>query len=242
MARRVVIYGGSGGIGSATARMLSQQGCTLHLVGRNSERLKSMAEETGASITVGDVEQVDTFSHVQQAFAAPWDGLVYAVGTINLMSLRRLTNEAFQKDFQVNCIGAALAVQHGLSALKKSAHGASVVLYSSVAASQGFAFHASVGMAKAAINGLTLALAAELAPRIRVNAIAPSLVRTPLTEAVLSNEQMAEAISQMHALKRLGTVEDIAAMTVYLLSGDSGWVTGQIFGVDGGRSTIRTSG
>ncbi|WP_136796331.1 MULTISPECIES: SDR family NAD(P)-dependent oxidoreductase [Desulfosediminicola] len=242
MERRVVIYGGSGGIGSATARLLSQQGCVVHLVGRNIARLSSIAEELGAGYTVGDIEQSETFSQVQQDFSAPWDGLVYSIGTINLMSLRRLTREHFIKDFQVNCIGAAMAVQTGLAALKKSEHGASVVLYSSVAARQGFAFHASVGMAKGAINGLTLALAAELAPRVRVNAIAPSIVRTSLSEPLLVNEKMVETISQMHAMKRLGSAEDIAGLTGYLLSADSGWITGQIFGVDGGRSTVRPSG
>lgn len=242
MSRRVVIYGGSGGIGSATARVLNQQGCVLHLVGRNSDRLQQIAAEIGASFTAGDVEDNGLFAKVQQDFAGPWDGLVYSIGTINLMSLRRLTKDQVLKDFQVNCVGAALAVQAGLSALKKSANGASVVFYSSVAARQGFAFHASIGMAKGAINGLTLSLAAELAPRIRVNAIAPSLVQTPLADAILSNEQTAGTITQMHALKRLGTAEDIAAMTAYLLSGDSSWVTGQIFGVDGGRSTICASG
>lgn len=242
MVRRVVIYGGSGGIGSATARLLSGEGWKLHIVGRNGDRLQSIADETGASFTRGDIEQDSTFEQVQQDFPPPWDGLVYSVGTINLMSLRRLSREDFLKDFQVNCVGAALAVQHGLSALKKSTGGASVVLYSSVAASQGFSFHASVGMAKGAINGLTLSLAAELAPRVRVNAIAPSLVKTPLTESILASEQIAETIAQMHAMKRLGAAGDIATLTAYLLSADSGWVTGQIFGVDGGRSTVRPTG
>jgi NAD(P)-dependent dehydrogenase (short-subunit alcohol dehydrogenase family) len=97
-------------------------------------------------------------------------------------------------------------------------------------------------MAKGAVNGLTLSLAAELAPRVRVNAIAPSLTRTPLAKDILSNAQMATAIAELHALQRLGTPEDIAAITAFLLSPEADWITGQIFGVDGGRSSLRTKG
>jgi NAD(P)-dependent dehydrogenase (short-subunit alcohol dehydrogenase family) len=113
------------------------------------------------------------------------------------------------------------------------------VLYSSVAAVQGFAMHASIGLAKGAINGLTLSLAAELAPKIRVNAIAPSLTNTPLAQGIVSNVKMAEAIADMHALERIGTPEDIASLTAFLLSDETSWMTGQILSVDGGRSTLR---
>ena len=135
-------------------------------------------------------------------------------------------------------MGAALAVQAALPALKKSPEGSSVVLYSSVATRQGFSLHASMGMAKGAINGLTLSLAAELAPRIRVNAIAPSLTQTPLAAGLLTNDAIAEGIAKQHPMQRLGTPEDIASLTAFLLSPDSSWITGQILGVDGGRSTV----
>jgi NAD(P)-dependent dehydrogenase (short-subunit alcohol dehydrogenase family) len=133
-----------------------------------------------------------------------------------------------------------LAVQSLLPALKNNASPSSVVLFTSVAAEQGFASHASMSMAKGAVRGLTLALAAELAPKIRVNAISPSLTATPLAESLLSNEKMTEAISKLHAMERLGTAEDMAALAAFLLSDESGWITGQIIGVDGGRSTLRT--
>jgi len=139
-------------------------------------------------------------------------------------------------------MGAALAIQAALPALKKSMGIASVVLFSSVAARQGFTFHASMGMAKGAVDGLTLSLAAELAPKVRVNAIAPSLTRTPLARSILSNEPMAAAVAGLHALERLGTPEDIAALSAFLLSPEADWITGQIIGVDGGRSTLRTKG
>jgi NAD(P)-dependent dehydrogenase (short-subunit alcohol dehydrogenase family) len=162
------------------------------------------------------------------------------VGTINLRGLQRFTEADFIHDFRVNALGAALAVQASLPALKRSAGVASVVFFSSVAARQGFSLHTSIGMAKGAVAGLTLSLAAELAPKVRVNAIAPSLTRTPLARGMLASEQMAAAIAGLHAMQRLGNADDIAAMAAFLLSQEADWITGQIIGVDGGRSTLRT--
>lgn len=240
MKRKFLIYGGSGGIGSATARLLAARGHELHLVGRNEERLAAVATELGAGFTAGDVTDGSLFPRVAEAAGERLDGLVYAVGTITLRRFPGLTETDFLNDFRINAVGAALAVQAALPALRKSAGTASVVLYSSVAAGQGFALHGSMGMAKGAVNGLTLSLAAELAPKIRVNAIAPSLTRTPLARGLLSSEQMAAAIADQHALPRLGTPEDMAAITAFLLSADADWITGQIIGADGGRSTLRT--
>lgn len=240
MASKILIYGGSGGIGSATARLLRERGHDLHLVGRNQERLDALADELDASYTVGDVAagDPDVFSRATQEAGKRLGGLVYAIGTINLRSLQRLSEQDLSEDFRVNALGAALAVQAALSVLKRSEESSSIVLYSSVAATQGFSLHASMGMAKGAVNGLTLSLAAELAPRIRVNAIAPSLTRTPLANGLLSNDAITEGIVKQHPLRRLGTPEDIAALTVFLLSPESSWITGQILGVDGGRSTV----
>lgn len=240
MPRKVVIYGGSGGIGSATSRMLHARGYDLHLVGRSEDKITAIAAEINASFTIGDVNDSSLFPRVAEDAGDVLDGLVYAVGTINLRKLQRLTEADFVKDFRVNAIGAALAIQAALPAFKRSTGIASVVLFSSVAALQGFALHASMGMSKGAINGLTLSLANELAPKVRVNAIAPSLTRTALAEGILSSEQVAVSIAEQHALQRLGTPEDIAALTVFLLSPEADWITGQIIGVDGGRSTVRT--
>jgi NAD(P)-dependent dehydrogenase (short-subunit alcohol dehydrogenase family) len=242
MAGKILIYGGSGGIGTATARALHARGYALHLVGRSEDKLVTIAGELGASFTVGDVCDDDLFPRVAEEAGEQLDGLVYAVGTINLQSFRRLTESEFLHDFRVNALGAALAIQASLRALKKGARATSVVLFSSVAVLQGFTRHASVGMAKGAVVGLTLSLAAELAPKVRVNAIAPSLTRTPLAESMLSSDKVAAAIAGLHALPRLGAPEDIAALAAFLVSSDADWITGQVISVDGGRSTLRTKG
>lgn len=242
MTGKVLIYGGSGGIGRATGRILKSRGYDLHLVGRDEGKLAPIASELGATFTVGDVLDDDLFAQVAVDAGEVLEGFVYAVGTINLKSLQRLGVADFVNDFRVNAMGAALAIQAVLPALKKSAGVASVVLFSSVASFQGFTFHSSIGMAKGAVGGLTLSLAAELAPRVRVNAIAPSLTRTGLAEGLLLNEQSATAIAGLHALNRLGEPEDIAALTAFLISPESAWITGQIISVDGGRSTLRPRG
>ena len=240
MARKILIYGGSGGIGSALGRVLRARGYDVHLTGRNEEKLAAVAAKLGANYTVGDVNDGSLFSKAVHDAGEPLDGLVYAVGTINLGSLLRLKEADFFNDFRVNALGAALAIQAALPALKKSTGTAAIVLFSSVAAQQGFPSHASMGMAKGAVDGLTLSLAAELAPKVRVNAIAPSLTNTPLASSILSNEKVAAAVGGLHALERLGTPEDIAALGAFLLSEEADWITGQIISVDGGRSTIRT--
>jgi NAD(P)-dependent dehydrogenase (short-subunit alcohol dehydrogenase family) len=239
---RIVIFGATGGIGSATARLLHARDCKLHLVARDESRLAPFAHELGADATGGDVTDPELFGRVAESLDGPCGGIVYAVGTINLGSLQRLEAEDFRNDFVINAEGAALAVKALLPKLKKSDGTPSVVLFSSVAVGQGFAFHASIGMAKGAVEGLTRSLAAELAPKIRVNAIAPSLTRTPLADGILANEKMAEAITKMHALRRLGTADDAANLAAFLLSDEAGWITGQVLGVDGGRSSLRTSG
>lgn len=238
---KVVIYGATGGIGSAVARALHSAGRSLHLVGRDESKTKAVAGEMTATWTCGDVTDENLFGKVADDAGSPVAGLVYAVGTLNLNKFECLTQDDYLRDLKINAISAALAVQALVPALKAYEGGsASVVLYSSVAARQGFSYHASMGMAKAAVSGLTLSLAAELAPHIRVNAIAPSLTQTPLAKGILTSEQMKKGIARMHALQRLGSADEMAALSAFLLSPDAGWITGQIIGVDGGRSTVRS--
>lgn len=241
MSGKTLIFGATGGIGSATARRLAARGRALHLVGRDGDAVRALAAETGAGFSIGDVLADGFIAHAAAEAGESLDGLVYAVGSITLKALPRLTRADFLRDYELNALSAALAVQAALPALKKSGRG-SVLLFSSIAASQGFGLHASIGMAKAAVEGLALSLAAELAPAVRVNAIAPSLTRTPLSKSLWQNEAMAQTIAGLHPLPRLGEPDEIAALADFLLSEDAGWITGQVIGVDGGRSRLRVKG
>src|SRR3954469_7865392 len=169
MPGQVLIYGGTGGIGAATARLLRIRGYSLHLVGRGETPPAALAGELGAGFTAGDVTSADLFTRATQEASngGAIVGLVYAVGTINLKPLGRLTEADFEQDFRVNALGAAKAVQAALPVLTMGDEPSSVVLFSTVAVA-GFASHASISMAKGAVEELMLALAAELAPKVRV--------------------------------------------------------------------------
>lgn len=240
MSRKILIYGGTGGIGSAIGRSLQSQGNEVYLVGRKADKQQDLISLEGVHFIAADVTSAGVFDQVMEEVGPELDGLVYAVGSINLGSLRRLGAEDYSRDFELNAMGAALAVKAALTALKKGGEAASIVFFSSVAALHGFPLHASVSMAKGAVSGLTLALAAELAPRIRVNALAPSLTKTPLAEQLLSSAEAAEALAAQHPLKRLGLPEDIAHLAVFLLSPKASWISGQIVSADGGRSSLQT--
>ena len=164
-------------------------------------------------------------------------GLAYCPGSINLKPFRSLKPAAFQADFDVNVLGAVKVLQAAHQVLKKG--GGSVVLFSTVAVGQGMPFHASVAAAKGAVEGLTKSLAAEWAPAIRVNCIAPSLTDTPLAGRLLSTPEKKEASGQRHPLKRVGEPEEIAALAHFLLSDEGSWMSGQVIGMDGGMSTLR---
>ncbi len=241
MSGSILIFGANGGIGSATARLLAARGHRLHLAGRNADAISGFAAELGAGSSIGDVLDDGFIAQAAHDAGDRLDGLVYAVGSITLKALPRLSRSDFLRDYELNALSAALAVQAALPALKASGRG-SVVLFSSIAASQGFSMHASIGMAKAAVSGLTLSLAAELAPAVRVNAIAPSLTQTPLSKNLWQNEAMAQSIAALHPIPRLGSAEDMAALAAFLLSPEAAWITGQILGVDGGRSSLRVKG
>lgn len=237
----VLIFGATGGIGEALARRLARQGRSLFLSARSEGKLAGLAKELGAAYEAVDVMTGAIEQTVARAAGSNGlSGLAYCVGSIVIKPLRQTTPDDFLDAFRLNTLGAAIAVKAAHGAL--AAASGPVVLVSTVAVAQGFTGHSAISAAKGGIEGLTRALAAEFAPKVRVNAVAPSLVRTPLAAPITNNEALAKGVAQLHALPRIGEPEDIAAMAAFLLGDESSWITGQVFPVDGGRSRVRTKG
>ena len=224
-----LFIGGNSGIGLATAELLKSQGHEILAASRSSDQLAAL----GIS-----VQPYDATNPRPLVLPETLDGLIYFPGTITLKPFHRLTPEDFLTDFQINCLGAVHAIQQALPALKK-VPSASVVLFSTIAVAQGMAFHASIAAAKAAVEGLTKSLAAELAPKIRVNAIAPSLTDTPLAAMLLGNEAKKEAAAKRHPLQTVGDPAHVAQLASFLLSDASSFLTGQLLRPDGGLSSVR---
>lgn len=233
MKEKTIVFGATGGVGEWICRQMPK--CSVHMVARQQEALLNLERELGHTSTQGDVLEEELFKRVVIEADGPIAGLVYGIGNIRLKNLKRLESSEIIEDFRLHALGASLAIQ---GALPKMVEGSSIVLFSSVAVSRGFPNHTSVSLAKGAIEGLTRALAAELAPKIRINAIAPSLTDTPMASSLLSNDSMRENLSKSHPLQRIGRVEDVGALALHLLAPASGWITGQVIGVDGGRGSV----
>ena len=230
--KNYLVVGGSSGIGLALVKQLLEESHNVFVMSR---QLGELAGLSGVEHIAVDVvaEEIPT-----DALPDNLDGVVYCPGSITLKPFRSLKPEQFREDFELNVIGAVKVLQATQKMLKKSDN-ASVVLFSTVAVGQGMAFHASIAAAKGAIEGLTKSLAAELAPTIRVNCIAPSLTDTPLAGRLLSSPDKKEASDKRHPLRRVGQPEEIAALAGFLLSEKGSWMSGQIIGMDGGMSTLR---
>jgi NAD(P)-dependent dehydrogenase (short-subunit alcohol dehydrogenase family) len=240
MTGSIAVIGASGGIGSALARLLAARGDRPFLIGRDAARIAALSADLGCSHAVADATDPAALQAAIAAAGTPLAGLAYCVGSILLKPLKRITEADMEQAFRLNVVGAMVAVRAAADSL--AAGEGSVVLFSSVAARAGFSNHVAIGAAKAAVEGLGLALAAELAPRVRVNVVAPSLTRTAMAAPLTGNAAMAEAIARLHPLPRLGEAEDAAAAAAFLLSREASWITGQVLGVDGGRSSLRGRG
>ena len=227
--KNILLIGGSYGIGYAIAKALQNE---AHVY---------IASRTNANLTDLNITHIpfDATNDSLDMSKLPSiiDGLVYCPGSINLRPFKGIKPEAFEADMNINFISLVKVIQTILPNLVASEQ-SSIVLFSSVAASMGMPFHTSVAAAKGAIKGFAKALAAEYAPKIRVNVIAPSLTDTPLADKFLSTDEKREKSAMRHPLKRFGTSNDIAEMTCFLLSEKSSWISGQIFHVDGGMSTL----
>ena len=232
MNKNILIIGGTSGIGKALVELL-QDSNQLFVANRTSEGL-----DTGKVTYI----PFDATSDVLDTTQLPdqLDGFVYCPGSINLRPFKGLKPETFQKDFEINVLGAVKSLQTVLKNLLHSPQ-ASIVFFSTVAVQTGMPFHASVAAAKGAIEGLTKSLAAEYAPKFRVNAIAPSLTKTPLADKFLNNETKLEKANERHPLKFVGSAQDLANSAKFLLSDESQWMTGQILHVDGGIGNLKTN-
>ena len=237
MNNKILIFGGTGAIGFSIAKKMNEEGYSPVIISRNKEDLINKAEIIGCEYETCDVLDSDQIEKVSKKYNDEVVGLAYCVGSINLKPLRMSKNDDFIDSFKINTLGAINVIKSNLPSLTKN--NGSILLFSTVAVQQGFTNHSIVSSSKGAIEGLTLSLAAEFAPKIRVNCIAPSLTDSKMSQKMVSNETIKKAIENMHPIPKIGQGEDFGDLSSFLLSEKNSWITGQIFHIDGGRSTLR---
>ncbi len=235
MSEKYLIVGATGSIGSNLAAQMYESGKEIHLVGRDENQTKSLSEKVNSAYSIADVLE-DGFVDKIKANIEDVKGIVYCVGSIDLKPLKMASESDFNKCMKLNLYSAIDLIKGYQDSLKKN--NGSIVLFSTVAAQRGFTNHSIIASTKAAVEGLTVSLAAEFAPNIRVNCVALSLTNSKIAQPLLKNTALAQGIAKAHPLKRIGEGKDGAALAKFLVTDESSWVTGQVIAVDGGRSKL----
>lgn len=227
--KNILIIGGTSGIGTELVRKLNLANANIYLASRTANNLEGLQYVSHQTIDVTSQFQLENLPD-------KLDGLVYLPGTINLKPFSRISDEDILNEFNINALGAVRVIRQVLPKLKASEQ-SSVVLFSTVAFQVGMPYHLSIAMAKGAVEGITRTLAAEHSPKVRVNAIAPSLTETPLSTNLINSDEKRKFIADKNPMKHIGKPEEIAGLAKFLLSQEASWMTGQILSVDGGMST-----
>lgn len=230
--KKYLIIGGTSGIGLEITKLLVAKNNQVIVISRQKRNIEELNNVIFYSADV--TKPIEELPEIDDKL----NGLVYCPGTINLKPFKNLKIDDFKYDFEINFLGAVKIINKYLNNLNQT-DGASIVLFSTVAVQTGMPYHSSIASAKGAVEGLTRSLAAEFAPKIRVNCIAPSLTNTPLAEKFLNSESKLQSSIDRHPLKRIGNSTEIAELVYFLLSDSSSFITGQIIKVDGGISSIR---
>ncbi len=237
MNKKYIIFGATGATGSVLAQQMFEDKKDCHLVSRNKKELEDLALAYGYSYSICNVLDLNFVEKlIKDLSLTDILGLAYCVGSIDIKPFRSTQAKDFISSYVLNVVSVTEVIKAFQSNLKKN--NGSIVLFSTVAAKKGFSNHSIISSAKAAIEGLTVSLAAELSPEIRINCIAPSLTKSKISNFLFNNKKNIDIIEKMHPLKRLGEGKDAASLAKFLLSKESSWITGQIIGIDGGRSAV----
>jgi len=220
--KTIIVVGGSKGIGNALVQLLVKSNKVINISRTEPEIHHVNLSHISCNVLTDDLPNIDSA-----------DGLVYCPGSINLKPITRLSIDDFKNDFEINVLGAVKVIQKYLNGLKQGEN-SSIVLFSTVASKLGMPFHASIATAKSGVEGLVKSLGAELAPTIRINAIAPTVTDTELASKLLRNERMIENITERHPLKKILNPEEVAEMASFLLSDKTASISGRIFEMDCG--------
>tara|TARA_A100001015_G_C15022560_1_gene728751 strand:+ start:810 stop:1526 length:717 start_codon:yes stop_codon:yes gene_type:complete len=237
MKKKFLIFGATGAVGSSLTKLMKRDSFEAHLIGKNESEILELSNETGFSHSINDVLDSNFVEKLQEDLREiDIAGIAYCVGSIDLKPVNLVTKKDYLNSFGLNFFPIVDVIRKFQDNLKKNK--SSIVLFSTVAVKQGFPNHSIISPVKASLEGLTISLASELAPHVRINCIAPSLSNSKMASKMLKNPKISEAIAKQHPLKRLGEGLDSAALAKFLLSNESSWITGQIIGVDGGRSNV----